>query len=112
MIFGPVNKKVIGKTKDEFKGKIISEFVGLKSKMCSLVDLDGEESKQAKGVNKNVAKNTRHKEFVDVLFNKTGTYNVCKIYLSCFDDKRYMLGDGINSSVYFHKDTRSQQYIC
>ena len=27
-----VNKKVIGKVKEEFKGKIISEFVGLKSK--------------------------------------------------------------------------------
>ena len=26
----PVNKKVIGKIKDEFKGKIISEFVGFK----------------------------------------------------------------------------------
>ena len=31
--FDPVNKKVVGKMKDEFKGKIISEFVGLKSQM-------------------------------------------------------------------------------
>ena len=28
--FDPVNKNVIGKMKDEFKGTIISEFVGLK----------------------------------------------------------------------------------
>ena len=28
--FDPTNKKVIGKMKDEFKGKVISEFVGLK----------------------------------------------------------------------------------
>ena len=32
-LFDPVNKKVIGKMKDDFKGKIINEFVGLKSKM-------------------------------------------------------------------------------
>ena len=32
-----VNKKVIGKIKDEVKGKMISAFVGLKSNMCSLV---------------------------------------------------------------------------
>ena len=56
--------------KDEFKGKMISEFIELKSKMHSLVDVDGEETKKTKGVNKNVVKSTRHKEFVDTLFNK------------------------------------------
>ena len=38
--FDPFNKKVVGKIKDELKGKIISEFVGLKSKMCSLIEVD------------------------------------------------------------------------
>ena len=33
------NKKVIGKIKDEFGGIIVSEFVGLKSKMCSIKKL-------------------------------------------------------------------------
>ena len=36
-----------------------------------------------------------------------GTY-VCKISLSCFDDKRYILDDGINSLANFHKDIKSQ----
>ena len=35
-IFYPVNKKVIGKMKDEVKEKKMSGFVGLKSKMCFL----------------------------------------------------------------------------
>ena len=52
----PVNKKVVGKMKDEFKGKIISKFCGLKSKMYSVIDIDNEENKKAKGVSKNVVK--------------------------------------------------------
>ena len=44
----PVNKKVIGEIQDEFKEKIISAFVGLKSKMYYLIDLDDEENKKAK----------------------------------------------------------------
>ena len=66
----PVNKKVIGKMKDEFKGKLISEFVGLNSKMYSVIPVDGGEINKTKGVNKNVVKNIRHEECINVLFNK------------------------------------------
>ena len=54
--------------KDELKKKTIKkkQFVGLKSKMYSLISVDNEEVTKAKGVNKKI----RHKEFVDVLFNK------------------------------------------
>ena len=38
--------------------------------------------------------------------NKIGTYDVCKISLSCFDDKRYVLDDGVNSLACFHKDIK------
>ena len=31
--------------------------------MCSLIAVDGKEIKRAKGVNKNVVKNIRHKEY-------------------------------------------------
>ena len=63
-LFDPVNKNVIGKMKDKVKGKIISELVGLKSKMYSLVIANNEEIKKEKGVNKNIVKNIRHKEYM------------------------------------------------
>ena len=68
--FDPVNKKAIGNMKDEIKRKIISEFVGLKSKMYSLVIINKKEMKKEKSINKNVVKNIRHKKYVVVLFNK------------------------------------------
>ena len=36
------------------------------------------------------------------------TYDACKFSLSCFDDKIYILDNGINSLAYFHKDIESQ----
>ena len=110
------NKKLLDKMKDEFNGTKISEFIGLKSKMYPLVSVDNKEVKKAKGVNKKL----RHKESLDVLFNKSiarhsmkririklheiGTYDIFKIPLSYFDDKRCVLDKGINSLAYFHKD--------
>ena len=102
--------------KDELGGVKIDEFVGLKSKMYSLISSDGKEINKAKGVNLKL----RHKEYVDVMsgkkvvrhkmkriqsnLHKIGTYDISKISLSCFDDKRYVLSDGINTLAYYHKD--------
>ena len=47
--FDQANKKVIGKMKDVSEGKIIDEFVGLKSNMYSMKSIDGKESNTAKG---------------------------------------------------------------
>ena len=113
--FDKTNKKVIGKMKDEPEGKMNDEFVGLKSKRCSIKN-DGKESNTTKGVN--IA--TEFKEFKDILFNKKvvrhkmkrteskkhkiGTYEINKISLSRFDGKRFVLDDGILTLAYFHKD--------
>ena len=37
--------------------------------------------------------------------HKIGTYGIDKISLSCFDNKRYVLDDGISTLAYFHKDS-------
>ena len=115
--FDETNKKVIGKMKDEFGGVIVVEFVGLKSKLYSMKKIDGKESNTAKGVS--IA--TEFDKFKDVLFNekiirhkikriqnkkhKLGMYEIDKISLSCFDDKRYVLDDSIRTLAYFHKDS-------
>ena len=60
------NNKVLGKMKDEFKGEIIREFVGLKSEMYSLITVKDQEVSKTNGVNKKI----KHEKFVDVLLNK------------------------------------------
>ena len=105
--------------KDEFNGVKIVGFVGLKCKMYPLISIDDKKVNKAKGIDKKL----RHKKYVDVLFNKKvvrhnmkriqsklheiGTYDVFKISLSCFDDERYVLDDGINTLAYFQKDIKN-----
>ena len=89
--------------------------------MYSMKNIDGKESNTAKRVNIT----TEFNEFKYTLFNKkyighkmkrsqskkhkTGTYIVNKISLSCFDDKRFVLDDGIHMLSYFHKDCKNQK---
>ena len=37
--------------------------------------------------------------------HKIGTYEIDKIALSCFDDKRQVLDDGFHTLAFFHKDS-------
>ena len=117
------NKKVIGKFKDEAAGNPITSFIGHKSKMYSYeVELPGgdiKNNKACKGISKNVVKrDIDHKDYLSVLQNSTikkhkmktirsdhhvvSSYEINKISLSCFDDKRYILDDGITSYAYGH----------
>ena len=113
------NKKVIGKFKDETAGVPIKEFIGLKSKMYCLILDNEKDSKKAKGVKKNVIKKgISPGDYYDVLHqskvmhhrmntirsdcHQISSYEINKISLSPFDDKRYILSDGISSYAYGH----------
>ena len=117
--FDKTNKKVIGKFKDEAAGVPICEFVGLRSKMYSCIKDNEKGGKTAKGIKKNVIKNNiTHENYRDTLFNnkqmhhkmktirsenhQLGSYEINKVSLSCFDDKRYIHDDGITSYAYGH----------
>ena len=115
--FNETNKKVTSKVKDEFGGIIVSEYAALKSKVYSIKKIDGKEHNTAKGVSIAIESD----KYEDVLFNKKiirhkmkriqskkhklGTYEIDKISSSCFDDKRYVLDDGIHTLSYFHKSS-------
>ena len=113
------NKKVIGKFKDESCGKIISEFVGLRFKMYSYIMEDGKGEMTAKGIKKNIIKkNIMHEDYKNTLLNeeqmrhkmrtirsvkhKLQSFEINKISLSCFDDKRYIRDNGTSSYAYGH----------
>ena len=111
--------KVIGKFKDEAKGVPITEFVGLRSKMYSYIKDNNEGQKTAKGIKKNIIKNIiKHQDYRETLFNnqqmyhkmktirsqnhQIKSYEINKVSLSSYDDKRYILEDGIHSYAYSH----------
>ena len=117
--YNTANKKVIGKFKDEACGVPITEFVGLRSKMYSYMKDNEKGVKTAKGIKKIVIKNNlTHENYKAVLFNdeqlhhtmktirssnhELGSYEINKISLSCFDDKRHISNDGIISHAYGH----------
>ena len=117
--FNKTNKKVIGKFKDEAAGVPVVEFVGLRSKMYSYMKDNDEGGKTAKGIKKNIiTKNIKHEDYKEVLFNnkqmhhtmktirsnnhQLGNFELNKISLSCFDDKRFIHQNGITSYAYGH----------
>ena len=117
--FNKTNKKVIGKFKDEAAGVPVVEFIGLRSKMYSYIKDNDEGGKTAKGIKKNIiTKNIKHEDYKEVLFNnkqmhhtmktirsnnhQLGSFELNKISLSCFDDKRFLHHNGITSYAYGH----------
>ena len=120
------NKKVVGKMADERPGEIISEVIALKSKMYSIKTQSywypstspyGEE-KRAKGVPKTAKKKMTHEDYRQVLKDSstnTATFRAIrsvhhinqtlelkKRALSAFDDKKYILDNGVETLSYGH----------
>ena len=126
--YDKTNKKVIGKFKDETSFYPIQEYIGLKSKMYSYV-LDNKNGDQkAKGIKKNVIKkDIKHDDYKETLFgckqlhhimktirsinHKIGSYEINKISLSCYDDKRYIQDDGISTYAYGHYAIGNEYFI-
>ena len=88
--------------------------------MHSYQKMSGKSTQTAKGIVKSVKeRDLNHQMYNDVLFGEKGTrtsmnimksinheiktYQVNKKSLSCFDDKRFLLEDGVTSLEYGHQ---------
>ena len=115
-----INKKVLGKFKDEAAGKVIKEFVGLRAKLYSYKMDEGKENKRCKGIKKAVVeKSIRHEDYKTCLTtgkeqlrrqniirsyeHELYTEEVNKVALSAADDKRYLLKDSYNTLAWGHR---------
>ena len=117
--YDPTNLKEPGKFKLETLDHIATEFIGLRSKLYSIKFDDDVEKKTCKGINKCVKENKiTHDHYKKVLFNSINhsekqntfrsynhdvyTIEVQKTALSAFNDKKYLLDDGINGYSFGH----------
>jgi len=116
-LYSNVNKKVLGKMKDECAGTPIAECVCMRPKMYSILKANEKNIKKAKGVKKSVVKKQiTHENYKETLFGAKqqwygmnilrsegheiyGTH-LNKISLSPFDSKRWIGDDGIHTKVY------------
>ena len=120
------NKKVIGKMKDELEGRAMKSFVGLRAKMYSCQIDDAKTIKKAKGIKKHVVKKQiTHKDYetclrdavqfsheqCNILSKNQTTFSIKqqKRSLCSFDDKRYIMEDGITTLPYGHYSVREEQ---
>jgi len=120
-LYSKTNHRIVGKFKSETGSLAPLEFVGLMAKMYSLlVPQNPKECKiRAEGIKKfYVKKKVRHDQFLNVLktlkptpstfrsFQSVNhvlrTVEIDKTCLNAFDDKRYILNDGVGTLTYGH----------
>ena len=116
-----ISKKVIGLTKDELGGKIMTEFMAMRPKLYSYKKLGGSEDKKCKGIKKCVVKKTlTFEDYKTCLFSDSTEYRsqlmfrlrrhevhtieVNKVAFNRDDDKRISRKDGISTFARGHQD--------
>ena len=125
--YDPTNKKVLGKFKDETEGCPIIEFVGLRAKMYSLKvhkrASTPQEKKTGKGIQRaHLKEKVTHDDYRRCLMSDErkdqqqlagwntirstkhaiSTLEINKVGLCCYDNKRWLKDDGIESLCYGH----------
>ena len=111
--------------KDEYNGKAPIEFVGLRSKMYSLLVENNKPAKlTAKGVKRcYVKKHVNHDMYLHTLQSRTvttatflnfrsrnhviETVKFVKDCLAAYDDERFVLSDGVSTLAYGHTDIKN-----
>jgi hypothetical protein len=124
-LFDESNKKVVGKFKNECAGQIIADRVNLRAKLYAFRIYDPEKKeyisdmKRCKGVKRSVVQKTIHfADYKRCLMNQKDVYatqtqlrsynhNVYTIQsrkkaMSAYDDKRYILPNGIDTRAHGH----------
>ena len=125
-LYNEANKMVTLKFKDELAGVPIQEFIGLKPKMYSIL-AGGKQKASAKGVSRYAQRKMTHDVYRKVLESGQGikaintrigskkhqlhTIQTKKLSLSCFDDKRFILDDGIQTLPHGHYLNRDVQVM-
>ena len=121
-----MNKKVIGKFKDELKGETVDEFCGTCAKSYAFTvcgEEEQSEKKKCKGIKKSVAKKKLTiEDYKNCVLGQNGktvkqtqfrsyeheifTEQITKVALSPYDDKRVILEDGIRTLPIGHWRTK------
>jgi hypothetical protein len=126
--YSNVNKKVIGKFKDELNGVPMMEFVGLRAKMYSILKDETHNKATAKGIKRSVIKSLTHEQYKLAIFGTTkeelqqkvsfnlirsenhqlNSIKVTKTGLCAYDDKRWVLDDNVHTLAHGHYRTQSE----
>ena len=125
-LYSKVNKKVIGKMKNEVAGTMIEEFCGLRPTCYANRTTGDKVTKKSKGVKRKIVKEELpYQDYKDIVMNpkkrifkdfnniesikhQVTTAKKRKLALSAFDDKRFILNDGINTRSHGHFRNFSQ----